>query len=109
MRTDYLTITKELLEGMPSNAHVSAEFMRKLFQNKCVICLTPTETVHEILPKSLDPANWDIWTNRVLLCLNCHSDVHRTGTAQNEDRLLDHWRLRLTEYYAYCSPKANNS
>jgi 5-methylcytosine-specific restriction endonuclease McrA len=52
------------------------DFIRILFDEKCVICLTPSRVVHEIEPKSKRPRDWWDVSNMVVLCNECHERVH---------------------------------
>jgi hypothetical protein len=53
---------------------------------KCVICEQYGDTLHEIVPKS-KLKDWKRPGNRVVVCADCHSDIHRVGAST--------WRLRL--------------
>lgn len=69
-----------------------------LYRNKCVICRHPTNSVHEIIPKSRK-VDWMCWTNRIALCGVCHDKVHNLGTKPQEDFLILQRDRRLFEYY----------
>lgn len=56
-------------------------------------------TVHEIIPKSLNPRHWMDENNRVPLCTVCHEKVHNTGATDNAHRLYELRDQRLREYY----------
>lgn len=53
------------------------------FNFKCVRCLQPAVTLHEIRPKSLNPKTWMNSENRVPICAKCHSWAHERGTNQS--------------------------
>lgn len=48
----------------------------ELYRGLCVMCQQPASEVHEIRPKSQDPAHWMDVDNRVTLCREDHWKVH---------------------------------
>ena len=70
----------------------------ELFKNRCA--LNPAhkaEVLHEIIPKSQAPKNWDIPTNRIPLCVVCHTNVHHNYDSLKRNYLQI---LRLEAEYA---------
>lgn len=68
------------------------------FRNKCIRCRKPAKVLHEIIPKSRNPKNWDEPTNRVPLCVECHNWVHYNGAGKVANE-LEQWRvIRLGQY-----------
>jgi 5-methylcytosine-specific restriction endonuclease McrA len=43
------------------------------YDSKCVRCGNKATSVHELIPRSLAPNNWNTFDNRVPLCNECHS------------------------------------
>lgn len=64
-----------------------------LYGGKCILAGTVKEcqkkavTLHEIIPKSKRPKDWNTPENRVPMCNNCHRMVHDKG-AKNYVNLL---------------------
>lgn len=62
----------------------------------CMYCMVRSATaVHEIVPRSKRPKDWDAIDNRVPLCQACHALIHRTGTSK-------HARLLRVRRALYC-------
>lgn len=55
------------------------EFLLQLYDNKCIICGTPTNVIHEIIPVSHGKVALHI-NNRVTLCQKDHDWSHSIGT-----------------------------
>jgi 5-methylcytosine-specific restriction endonuclease McrA len=56
------------------------EFLLWLFDSKCLMCGTPTNVIHEIVPISSGRKALN-WKNRVTLChQKCHQWAHDIGT-----------------------------
>ena len=53
----------------------------------CVLCFAPAAHVHEIVPKSKSPTDWQDVENRVTLCASCHEKVHAEGPHKYESLL----------------------
>lgn len=70
----------------------------EIYRGKCIICRKPSNTIHEINPKSLC-LTWKKWINRVLLCSKCHLEAHNHGTIHSRDYLIRYRNLRLGEYW----------
>lgn len=51
------------------------EAVRVIYEDKCAICGKPAREVHHIRPKHLNGKNHP--RNLILLCNDCHDDVHR--------------------------------
>jgi hypothetical protein len=72
---------------------VSSEFspdeekILALFGNRCARCGHTPVTLHEIIPKSLNPNALDEG-NRIPLCHECHLWAHQRGYRQSMDELL---------------------
>jgi len=69
------------------------EVVRK-FNERCVVCGAPYDTVHEIIPKSKMPKGWQAVENRVTVCYSCHDRIHREGTRKWKEMLLQLWATR---------------
>lgn len=63
------------------------------FGYRCARCRKPATTLHEIVPKSKRPRDWDEKENRIPLCNECHTLVHSKGAINFEKELLN---LRIT-------------
>ncbi len=64
--------------------------IKTIFKNRCLVNPAHTGTViHEIVPRSQRPKSWMEPKNRVLLCNECHSQIHQEGAAT--------WRVRLIQ------------
>lgn len=61
--------------------------------------MRPGRDVHEIIPKSLSGSSWDILSNRILLCAECHGEVHRRGATNRIEDLNFYWCKRLVDFY----------
>ena len=70
----------------------------EIFQGKCVRCLRPFNSVHEIIPKSLT-RKWNVIENRILLCMQCHDWAHHRGTKYSKPKLRGFQKLRLEQFY----------
>jgi hypothetical protein len=55
------------------------EFILQLYDHKCIICGTPTNVIHEVIPISHGKIALHM-NNRVTLCQNHHDWAHATGT-----------------------------
>ena len=66
----------------------------ELFNFKCIRCLQPAVTLHEISPKSLN-LNWNTPENKVPICAKCHSWAHERGTNYSADILIALRKKRL--------------
>ena len=69
----YLTFQKE-------NWKSSEIEIFELFNYRCARCPAPAVTLHEIVPKSKRPKDWDDPLNRIPLCMFCHMWAHNRGT-----------------------------
>lgn len=47
----------------------------QLFEGICVLCYANATSIHEIVPRSVLPSNWNTIDNRVPLCSPCHNQV----------------------------------
>lgn len=56
--------------------------------------------IHEVIPKSLLPGEWQSWQNQVALCSECHEFAHAVGTVNSKQELRDFQVKRLKQYYA---------
>ena len=70
----------------------------KKFRYKCVRCRRPASVLHEIVPKSLAPENWDEPGNQVPLCIECHNWAHKRGAASSAEELKEWMEVRLALY-----------
>lgn len=60
------------------------------FHYRCGMCrIKPAITLHEIKPKSLEPRNWRRKKNRIPLCAECHETVHKNGTRNFAQLLIE--------------------
>lgn len=55
----------------------------------CALCYGTAVAVHEIVPKSKKPADWQAFENRIPLCFACHDMVHEQGTRRWEQKLKE--------------------
>ena len=62
------------------------------FHGKCILCLGNASGLHEIIPRSNIPNNWDEWSNRVPLCSVCHDKVQQNPSV---------WRSKLEQQRDY--------
>jgi 5-methylcytosine-specific restriction endonuclease McrA len=62
-----------------------------LFKFRCARCskVGNTVTIHEIIPRSLRPKDWQEAANRIALCPACHEWAHKFGTRNSRDELLE--------------------
>ena len=67
----------------------SNRYIRLLYGGRCVRCSKPSNIVHEIVPRSVDPRNWIAVSNRVLLCGGCHEFIHQRGAMNFVDELRE--------------------
>ena len=94
-----ITILLRQLEGFPLEQVENAK-IALLYRRKCVRCRKPYNHIHEIIPKSRN-VNWREVSNRIPLCLECHTWAHVIGT-KNSAPILENLQLqRLEEYYAH--------
>lgn len=70
----------------------------KIYKNRCIRCRRVSNTIHEKVPKSLNP-NWDTLENRVVLCDECHELVHSQGAMNWLDTLNSLQESVLLAYY----------
>lgn len=82
------------------NDMVSKDCIHLLWRNKCIRCRKPSVVVHEVIPKSLLPSEWQSWQNQVALCSECHEFAHAVGTVNSKQELRDFQVERLQQYYA---------
>jgi len=61
----------------------------KEHDNKCIVCGSSGDTIHEIVPKSKNPRNWTNPKNRVVVCHMCHRKIHNEGPANWSDSLTE--------------------
>jgi 5-methylcytosine-specific restriction endonuclease McrA len=62
----------------------------KLFKWRCAMNPAhPANTIHEIVPRSLRPNDWWHDDNMIPLCGDCHDLVHRMGTKNYREQLLE--------------------
>jgi len=72
-----------------------------LFDGRCGLNRSHKAVVlHEIVLKSQAPKSWDIPTNRIPLCNECHISVHRKYDAEMRNKLQT---IRLEAEYAKIS------
>jgi 5-methylcytosine-specific restriction endonuclease McrA len=65
------------------------------FHWRCIRCPRKAVTLHEIVPKSKRPKDWDDPENRVPICNECHRWAHDRGTRSSEQELR---RLRQRKH-----------
>lgn len=65
------------------------------FKGRCLICFRRYSHFHHIEPKSLRPTDYEAEDNIVLLCDECHEDVHADGAVNHIDYLKDLRKRRL--------------
>jgi len=69
------------------------------YQGRCVRCWGEAEGVHELVPRSQDPAGWQDPDNRVTLCRRCHYWAqHEVGWKAARPVLIEAARV-LAEFY----------
>ena len=66
--SDLETLKKVLLVGPP----LPDEAVWEVYEDTCVHCGGQAHSIHELIPRSLAPDNWDRARNRVLLCGRDH-------------------------------------
>jgi len=71
------------------------EFLKK-FNFRCILCLTPCQNIHHIIPRSKAVKNYDREENKVPLCRDCHEKIHKIGAANNME-VLRYWRDKRLE------------
>jgi len=49
------------------------------YKNRCIICMQPYDTIHEIIPKSQRPKTWQTKDNCIPVCNKCHTMIHAAG------------------------------
>jgi 5-methylcytosine-specific restriction endonuclease McrA len=74
-----------------SEFSVEEQEILALFGNRCARCGHTPITLHEIIPKSLNPKALDP-TNRIPLCYDCHMWAHKKGYRFSQPELT---KLRL--------------
>lgn len=62
------------------------KFVWDTFRGLCVLCLRPASSIHEIVPRSSLPTEWDEIDNMVPLCSECHSKIQE-NPSQYETKL----------------------
>ena len=68
----------------------SNKYIRVLYGRRCIRCGKPNSgIIHEITPRSVDPAGWIAISNRVLLCGGCHEFIHQRGAMNFVDELRE--------------------
>lgn len=67
------------------------------FKYRCVRCQKLFDTIHECIPRSQGKDSMDI-TNRVLICVDCHTWAHLVGTKKSAPILLQFKTMRLAQY-----------
>jgi 5-methylcytosine-specific restriction endonuclease McrA len=70
------------------------EFLLQLYDNKCIVCGTPTNVLHEIIPVSHGKVALHM-NNRVTLCQVHHENAHAEGTRNSIPPLQAMRRLFL--------------
>jgi 5-methylcytosine-specific restriction endonuclease McrA len=95
-----MAMQRNILRELPSpdDQTVSNAEICDIFGHKCVRCRRPTDTVHEIKPRSKAPTTWKKFSNRVLLCIACHLLVHSEGARKFEVELTELRQQRLHQY-----------
>jgi len=76
---------------------VSAEEILELFSHRCVRCLKPTNTVHEMETRGALGKRALRKDNRVALCKACHAWAHEVGTA-NSNNILKSYREKALSH-----------
>jgi hypothetical protein len=94
-------LSSVILEKLAYSDILDIALLREIYKNRCIICRRETIVVHEIIPRSLAPATWEWWINRVLLCIEHHDQVHRDGALNWRVRLKEFQAMRLLEYYGF--------
>lgn len=76
-----------------------------IYHNRCVRCWkVGSLAVHEIVPKSKS-RNWKRFDNRIPLCTECHTYVHKYGALNFADKLRKLRVERLETLYASHKPE----
>jgi len=57
------------------------EIVFEMYKGLCILCSDSASCVHEIIPRSKTPNDWDVISNRVSLCSKCHTAVHANPPA----------------------------
>lgn len=60
------------------------EIIWNWYHGLCILCHRPASSVHEIVPRSNIPTEWDTFENRVPLCSECHDKVQANPSAWAE-------------------------
>ena len=68
----------------------------RLFNFRCIMdCGRKAVTLHEIVPKSLRPKDWNAPENRVPVCNECHNMIHHNGTRKYRTQLQELRQKRI--------------
>ena len=59
----------------------------KQYHGRCIMCPAKAVTLHEIIPKSKRPRDWNEPGNRVPVCARCHRKIHDIGSKHFVDVL----------------------
>lgn len=70
-----------------------------LFRHQCVRCGKRSRVVHELLPRGKAGKKWYHWSNRVVLCAECHQWAHDIGTLKSRQVLAELRDQRIEEIY----------
>jgi 5-methylcytosine-specific restriction endonuclease McrA len=68
-----------------------------MFHGRCVLCYEQGATVHEIIFRSSGKSAMQI-DNRIVLCFNCHRDVHDKGYKVSVEQLREARKKALERY-----------
>ena len=75
----------------------SPQFIRWLFNNRCVGLDEPCYKIARDVAHIEGRAINDEWTNKVLLCAECHAEWHRRGVSDKDIARLKERRIEYLE------------
>ena len=90
----FLINIKFILEVTVTLRTPKQQLVFDMFRGLCVLCFNDCSGIHEIVPRSDIPKDWDEIDNMVPLCSPCHERVqsnpaaHRTQLEHQRDYLL---------------------
>lgn len=71
----------------------SDSFIHWLFRYRCAECKMPGTEVNEIIPRARSKFSILDWTNRILLCRNCHQKFHLNGVTDDKINRMKQTRI----------------
>jgi len=75
------------------------QLIKDIYKGRCIVCLKPYVTIHEIIPKSQRPHSWRTLQNCVPICPKCHREIHSSGTKNWVKELKQLQQKRIKDFW----------